>query len=207
VQTDFESHEVTLDMQSRFIAAFAGLAALAVTLATIAVSYNAAVPVSQMQLEAMPVVDIPMGAERMGPEFLSPNPQMQILTCFGHCGAECMVSPGVTSRDTVTATALAVTGARDGRGRKRIGEVHLVPAESTSIPCAKITAVHVTSNAPTSSIPVQQYCEENYAKCIQWEGASAGWLEPAPDYTNPTGRGSGNCQQSSLTCFFRVVKI
>ena len=33
-----------------------------------------------------------MAMERKGPEFLSSNPQMQILTCFGHCGAECMVS-------------------------------------------------------------------------------------------------------------------
>jgi hypothetical protein len=24
-------------------------------------------------------------------EFLSSNPQMQILTCFGHCGADCQV--------------------------------------------------------------------------------------------------------------------
>lgn len=43
---------------------------------------------------------------------------------------------------------------------------------------------------------VQAYCEENYAKCIQWSGPSAGYLEPAPDYTNPTGRGSGDSQQS-----------
>ena len=44
------------------------------------------------------VVDLPESAlggmeggqqammERKGPEFLSSNPQMQILTCFGHCG-------------------------------------------------------------------------------------------------------------------------
>jgi hypothetical protein len=83
-------------MQSRrFIAAFAafaglaGLAALAV--AMVAVSSKSA-PVAELGrpilAEAVPVVDY----ERKGPEYLSPLPQMQMLTCFGHCGAECMVS-------------------------------------------------------------------------------------------------------------------
>lgn len=75
-------------MQSRFLAAFAGFAVLAVTLATIALSYNTVMPVAD---EAVSVVDIPVGYERRGPEYLSPLPQMQILTCFGTCGPACMV--------------------------------------------------------------------------------------------------------------------
>ena len=34
---------------------------------------------------------VPAGMERKGPEFMSMNPQMQMLTCFGHCGADCLV--------------------------------------------------------------------------------------------------------------------
>merc|ERR1711966_394176 len=88
------------------------------------------------------VVDLPDSAleggqqammERKGPEFLSSNPQMQILTCFGHCGAEC-----------------------------------------------------------------QAYCEDNYLACTHNDPAQRGdyhlaptYLEPAPDYYAPTGRGHG----------------
>ena len=46
------------------------------------------------QLELVPVV------ERQGPEFLSSNPQMQMLTCFGTCGAECEVM-SLSVRETV----------------------------------------------------------------------------------------------------------
>ena len=37
------------------------------------------------EVEMVPVM------ERKGPEFMSSNPQMQMLTCFGHCGADCQV--------------------------------------------------------------------------------------------------------------------
>ena len=73
-----------------------------------------------------------MAMERKGPEFLSSNPQMQILTCFGHCGADC-----------------------------------------------------------------QAYCEDNYLACTHNDPASRSYhdgptyLEPAPDYYAPTGRGHG----------------
>ena len=101
----------TPQMQSRFIASFAGLAALVVTLATIVVSYNAVAPVAALGNE-IEVVDIPTGMERTGPEFLSSNPQMQILTCFGTCGAACMVS----SADTLSLVGpLWLSGVRHGR--------------------------------------------------------------------------------------------
>lgn len=33
-------------------------------------------------------------------EFLSSNPQMQILTCFGHCGADCQVRVATPANKT-----------------------------------------------------------------------------------------------------------
>jgi hypothetical protein len=84
--------------------------------------------VPRPQLELVPVV------ERQGPEFVSANPQMTMLTCFGTCGAAC-----------------------------------------------------------------EAYCLDNYNACThndpsqrKWQYSAPGfYMEPAPDYTNPTGRGSG----------------
>jgi hypothetical protein len=45
--------------------------------------------VPRPQLELVPVV------ERQGPEFVSANPQMTMLTCFGTCGAACEVRHSV----------------------------------------------------------------------------------------------------------------
>jgi hypothetical protein len=116
----------------RYLALFAGLAVVAVTLATVAVSFNTA-PIATLGMYDRPMLAeaMPMeGYVRRGPEYLSPLPQMQMLTCFGTCGAECM-----------------------------------------------------------------KYCDENYAKCTHFEGGTqykwGSGLEPAPDYTNPTGRGVG----------------
>ena len=133
----------------------AGIGVVAMTLAVVAVSGNGG-PVERLGMPMMAVgpngqefevIDLPesavggmeggqqpraMAMERKGPEFLSSNPQMQILTCFGHCGADC-----------------------------------------------------------------QAYCEDNYLACTHNDPASRSfhdgptYLEPAPDYYAPTGRGHG----------------
>merc|ERR1712028_297801 len=115
------------------------MGALATVLAIVGSSASA--PVSTLGLNRGMLVANPQGQEfelvpvnnmeRSGPELMSMNPQMQMLTCFGHCGAECM-----------------------------------------------------------------QYCKENYEKCTHNDPASRMYqygdhLEPAPDFSAPTGRGLG----------------
>ena len=74
------------------MALFAGLAVVAVTLATVAISYNTG-PVETFGMGAPILAEtVPVeGYMRQGPEYLSPLPQMQMLTCFGTCGAACQV--------------------------------------------------------------------------------------------------------------------
>merc|ERR1712216_437578 len=86
-------------MQSRFVALLSGLAVVAASLAVIAVSHNSASPAARLGiLRPMLAVGRPDGEVglapvnsmmRAGPEYLSPNPQMQMLSCFGICGAQC----------------------------------------------------------------------------------------------------------------------
>ena len=48
-------------------------------------------PILAASPDGMEFEVVPVGMERKGPEFMSMNPQMQMLTCFGHCGADCLV--------------------------------------------------------------------------------------------------------------------
>ena len=70
------------------------------------------------------VVDLPESAlggmeggqqammERKGPEFLSSNPQMQILTCFGHCGTARPNTYVLSPSQPPTLSSLVFTPAR-----------------------------------------------------------------------------------------------
>ena len=92
-------------MQSRFLALFAGLAVVAVSLSLAVVAFSSGspgpLPVATLGMErGMPMLAVypageevelvePAGMLRRGPEAWSSNRQMQMLTCFGICGPEC----------------------------------------------------------------------------------------------------------------------